>query len=93
MMIIKRGLLKQITPIEQSLIARSGWINLTILYEVLNHYSPGEFRSEFGRNSSVKYKKTEASVVEIEILTAVPQKYKVYRLGHGSDSWHIRRQL
>lgn len=92
-MVIKRGLLKRTIPIEQFLITRNGWINLMILYEVLNHYSPGQFRSEFGGNSAVKYKKIEANVVEIEILTVIPQKYKVYRLGNGSDSWRIRRQL
>ena len=87
--------MKRTTSIEQFLTARSGcgWINLIILHEVLNHYSPGQFRSDFGGNIAVKYKKTEANVVEIEILTVIPQKYKVYRLGHGSDSWRIRRQL
>ena len=87
--------MKRTTSIKQFLTTRSGcgWINLIILYEVLNHYSPGQFRSDFGGNSAVKYKKTEANVAEIEILTVIPQKYKVYRLGHGSDSWRIRRQL
>jgi len=90
MMVIKRGLLKRTIPIEQFLVTH--WsINLMILWEVLNHYSPGQFRSEYGKNA-VRYKKIEANVVEIEILTVIPQIYKVYRLGNSSDSWRIRRQ-